>query len=720
MFAVRLLIPPILCLSVLIPHETNEQVSVSLEGYDADSAVKIRRDGGRIVAEWPLGGAESARITLSLEKTLIESIERLEPGKESTVVRGMDPVYRMTVGTRQAPSGRPPEMSIWNTFFDKPASRPHASHVSRLDVKSVRVTGEGQRASIAIDDLTIGPFRGELQFSFFAGSPLIQMEAVVVTEEDRRAYIYDAGLLLNPSRRITWRDLDDRVATAVLEKHVTFHPLAVRNRVLAAEGPNGSLAVLPPPHQFYFPRDWTDNFKYAWIGRMPDSGNRFGFGVRQDPEGGGAFVPWFNGPPGTKQRLGLFLLISPGNGGQALKDALRYTRGDRFKKLPGYVTFTSHYHMAVAVSAMERAKRGEPPIIPDFVRVFKEMGVDSLHLGEFHGDGHQRDPGPLRLPEMEAMFNECRRLSDSEFLLMPGEELNDFLGLKQPGKHPGHWMSFFPKPVYFTQTRSTGQPLVEDDPRYGRVYHIGSTADMVEVMQRERGLAWTAHPRIKASSWTPDIFRNEPFYKSDFWLGAAWKAMPADLSREKLGERALDLLDDMSNWGDRKYLPGEVDVFKIDRTHELYGHMNVNYLRLDRIPRFRNGWRPILNALRAGRFFVTTGEVLIPEFTVGGEESGGEAQIPPKGRTEIKAKVEFTFPLRFAEIISGDGQKVHRQRLDLTQTKEFSSYSIAAHPDLRGRKWVRLEVWDIAANGAFTQPVWLTEPAGNTVPKRRE
>jgi hypothetical protein len=27
--------------------------------------------------------------------------------------------------------------------------------------------------------------------------------------------------------------------------------------------------------------------------------------------------------------------------------------------------------------------------------------------------------------------------------------------------------------------------------------------------------------------------------------------------------------------------------------------------------------------------------------------------------------------------------------------------------DLKGAKWVRLEVWDIAANGAFSQPVWV-------------
>ena len=122
---------------------------------------------------------------------------------------------------------------------------------------------------------------------------------------------------------------------------------------------------------------------------------------------------------------------------------------------------------------------------------------------------------------------------------------------------------------------------MEDHPPYGPVYHVGNGADMVQLLEREGGLAWTSHPRIKGSSWTPDIFRHQDFYLSDRWLGAAWKAMPADLSLDQLGRRALDLLDDMANWGQKKYLPGEVDVFKIDHTHELYGHMNINYIRLE-------------------------------------------------------------------------------------------------------------------------------------------
>jgi hypothetical protein len=365
--------------------------------------------------------------------------------------------------------------------------------------------------------------------------------------------------------------------------------------------------------------------------------------------------------------------------------------------------------MAVAVSAMERKARGDASI-PDFVSVFKDMGVNAVHLGDFHGDGHQKDPGPLRLPELEALFEECRRLSDADLLLIPGEEVNDFLGVKEQGKHPGHWMSLFPRPVYWTMQRPEGRPFEEAHPKHGRVYHVGSRADMVDLLRREGGLAWAAHPRIKASSWTPDIFRKEDFYLSDSWLGAAWKAMPGDLSRERLGERVLDLLDDMANWGQKKYVLGEVDVFKIDRTHELYGHMNVNYLELERLPRFDEGWKPVLDALRAGRFFTTTGEVLIHRFRAGGKRSGETLQAKPGEPADIEVEIEWTFPLRFLEVISGDGSGVRRERTDLPETGPFGRRTWALRSHLAGRKWVRFEVWDIAANGAFTQPVWI-EPA---------
>jgi hypothetical protein len=193
--------------------------------------------------------------------------------------------------------------------------------------------------------------------------------------------------------------------------------------------------------------------------------------------------------------------------------------------------------------------------------------------------------------------------------------------------------------------------------------------------------------------------------------------MPADLSREKLGERVLNLLDDMANWGHKKYVLGEVDVFKIDHTHELYGHMNINYVQLDRVPKYDEGWQSVLDVLSQGKFFVTTGEVLIPRFTVGGKGSGDllkpvaavNTPLPPgEGQSpQLVADLTWTFPLAFAEVISGDGRQAYRQRIDLTDTGPFGSRTLKLTPDLRGRHWVRLEVWDIAANGAFTQPVWI-------------
>ena len=201
------------------------------------------------------------------------------------------------------------------------------------------------------------------------------------------------------------------------------------------------------------------------------------------------------------------------------------------------------------------------------------------------------------------MFDECRRLSDDELLFLPGEEANIPLGLSDAGKRPGHWVYLFPRPVYWTMKRAAGPAVRRGASRPTGGSITSATAPTCSACsRREHGLAWTSHPRIKGSSWTPDLFRHEDFYLSDRWLGAAWKAMPADLSHDRLGRRALDLLDDMANWGQKKYLPGEVDVFKIDHTHELYGHMNINYVRLDpdRLPRFDEGWQPVLDSLRGG------------------------------------------------------------------------------------------------------------------------
>jgi hypothetical protein len=694
--------------------------TVDLSGYRAGSGVSVQHAGSELQISWraPSLGEQAGHLVLDLRpgRPLIRSMG-LSP---AATLRDADPVTFLLVGTREAPNGRLPEMSVFNVFFDSPARRPFRAYKSNLDLKHIRVTSRGRRTTVAIGDLTIGPFAGELQFTVFDGSPLVQVESVVRTQEDRRAILYDTGLAFSTpgALRFSWSDTEGRSHDDEADPSTSDRPLMVRNRLLVAGTEHLSVACFPPPHQFFSPRDLTDNLSTVWYGkghrRLDD---RLGFGIRQSETGGGSFVPWFNAPPGTEQRLGVFYLLSDRGANEALRETLKYTHGDRFPDLPGYRKFTTHWHMAIAMAALQEEQRGVPRSTPDFVGMFKSMGVDIVHLAEFHGDGHPQDPGPVRLAEMRAMFDECRRLSDDKLLVLPGEEANVHLGLPAPGRHPGHWVYLFPRPVYWTMKRSPGQPFAEEISPDERVYHVGDRADMQRLLAEENGLAWTAHPRIKASSWTPDIFRHEDFYLSERWLGAAWKAMPADLSHDRLGRRALDLLDDMANWGQGKYLPGEVDVFKIDHTHELYGHMNVNYVRWDgdRLPRFDQGWQPVLDSLRAGRFFVSTGEVLIPEFTVNGRPSGSTVALGPGEKPEVRIDLTWTFPMRFAEIISGDGSDVFRERIDLSDTGSFDGRTLRVSPDLAGRKWVRVEAWDVATNGAFTQPVWLSSTGEKAV-----
>jgi hypothetical protein len=690
------------------------QTATDLTGYRADSGVTVVSRPDRLSVSWPMGEGEIGQIDLDLRAghPLFErlGIGPSTTGEARTLLERAHPEMFLTVGSRESPPDRPKSMSVFNVFFDSPAKRPYETVRARLAPRGVTVSSRPGRATIAIDGLYAGPFAGALEITVYAGARLVHVEAVVSTPQEDRAFLYDAGLVsTSPSwSHLAWTDTDGRLQREAVKPGAKSNPVAVRNRLIVAETSGGSVACFPPPHQYFFPRDLTDNQKTVWYGANHRGLEpRNGFGVRQTETGGGNFVPWFNAPPGSIQRLGVFYLLARGKAEDAIRETLKFTRGDRFPDIPGRITFTSHWHMALTVAAMKAADPLKAPV-PDVVTMFKDMNVKIVHLAEFHGDGHPRDPGPLRLAEMQAMFTECKRLSDPDLLVLPGEEANADLTDHVSGKHTGHWLYLFPRPVYWTMQRSSRQPFSETLDPFGTVYHVGSKADMLKLLKTEHGLAWTAHPRIKASNFTPDAYRDEDFYKDQTWLGAAWKAMPADLSRPRLGERVLDLLDDMANWGDKKYVPGEVDVFKIDHTHELYAHMNINYLQLDRVPKFADDWSPVLDALRRGKFFVTTGEVLLTDFKVGGKPSGERASIASDSRPELTMALEWTFPIRFAEIISGDGHKVYRERIDLTSEPPFGRKTLTVRPELKGRKWVRVEAWDVAANGTFSQPVWLS------------
>ena len=703
-------------------HADNPQVELNTDDYQSSCGVEVTQEASLVRVTWPLDSGRRGRLTFDLTRNrpLIHTAAVSSEGSAvfRPIAKGLDPMVQVRIGDRDLEKN-----GGWTVFFDRMQRKPSEVFRAKIEQKRAIVTSNARRATVTIGDVSAGPFQGQLRWTFYSGNSFVLQEAVLKTERDATAYLYDTGLVCRQTEPtgMSWRDPLGPLKTEGADTIGKPRHLAVSGRTIAAQFAGGSIGLFPPPHRYFYPLDFSNNLENIWMG--PNYGNQgspFGFGIRHDAKGDKRYVPWFNAPPGTHQELGVFLVFSDGSADQVLEDVARLTRADQFAALPGHVVFTSHFHVEHTREVLNAQKGSDetnsqtgrlpsggeyriPQWLenPGFARTLRDHGVDIVHLAEFHFGSTKQMTMVDRVQRLELLHAECQRLSKQGFLLLPGEEPNVHFG--------GHWLSFFPKPVYWVLNRPEGTPFVTGHPQLGRVYHVGGESDVLRMLQAEGGLAWTAHPRIKSSTGFPDSYRNRPFYQSEQFLGAAWKAMPADLSQPRLGSRVLDLLDDMSNWGTPKVALGEVDVFRIEPDHELYAHMNVNYLRLDEVPRFEDGWQPVLSALRGGQFFVTTGEVLVPVFTVDGRKSGESTTVAKGRKVEVRLDLTWTFPLAYAEIITGDGRDTKRQRVDLSATESFGEVSIKADVDVTGQRWLRVEVWDIATNGAFTQPVWLHE-----------
>jgi hypothetical protein len=661
-------------------------VRADLAKHNPSSQFRAAESNDRLIVEWSGERGLPLRIAFDLADSERLIAELSIAGR--IILKDAAPAYWVYVGQRHG--------SWEDNYFDNPSSRPHeiSSYSGKLLMKECRVEDRGERLLVTFTGFSMGVFQGDIVFTLYAGSNLVKQEAVVATQEPSVAYYYDASLThcsTSQLSRLLWLSADDRFEKHVLVSDIDLDAphLKVHRRMLVAEGPGGSLAVFPPPHQYFFARDETINYGNLWyrlysINAKPQLGDLFSFGIRQTPYSEEANkAPLVNAPPGTEQHMSMFWYVGPGSARETFDRVSAYTHNDTFPALPGRKTFTSHYHLA---AVMDWVGQNRGAYTPDWVTMFKNMGVNIAHLMDFHTDGHARDLGQLRLTELRDYFDLTRQLSGPDFLVIPGEELWEYFG--------GHWAVLFPKPVYYYLRRNADQPFEQSIPPFGNVYRIGSAEDMLTMLHREGGLAWQTHPRTKGSAGFPDANKDQFFTRDASWLGGGFKAMPSDYSSPRLGERALNLLDDMNNWGQRKFLIGEVDVFKINHTHELYGHMNINYVKLDKTPG-PSDWSALNRALSRGDFFTTTGEVLIHEFGVQLSNS----------KISAEADVEWTFPLNFVELVWGDGTKTFRSIVAANETKEFGRQRFSIAENAPGAKWARFAAWDIAADGALTQPI---------------
>ena len=735
----------LLSLAMLTAVGSAQSLHCNLQGYKAMDGLQAEASASTLSLTWQGEGGQQlrARFTLHNGQPVVEELAARQ-GSGSWIVLGKDltPDFQVTTGRRRISGAQRKELKKlnldtpeqedirkWNTFWDAPLVVPGGgdttdlprseSEITRASVgyqsRNCTVASMGARQSVTFDGLKLGIFAGDLRFTVYNGSNLLRQEAIAKTQQPSVAYIYKAGLkgfTVSDSTTVSWRDTAQHWQEAHLAGAPNTDPvgLRARNRLLILAAGAGSLAVFPPPHKFFFARENEVNLGFVYYRK--DDNNSFSLGTYW-PERGEGYHPWgasdpewkrrvgtsreewdnyalYNAPAGTLQHMAVYYYLSAKSTVPTQEAVLAYTHDDVFKPVPGFKVMAGHFHLDFNEQLRDR---GTLDYQPPWVGVFRALGINILYLGDFHDDSHPNDPGPERFKEQKVYFEGAQRISDRDFLVMPAEEPNAYFG--------GHWWLLTPKPVYFShaEPRPAGQRFMENDPTYGPVYHVGSSADILNMVNREHGILWTTHPRTKSSEGYPDAYKDKPFFQSDRFIGASWESLPVDLSeKEECEVRCFGTQDDMSNWAPKaKFMIAEGDTYTKWPDDETYPQLAINYLKLDKVPLYNESWAPIIDAMQRGEFYGTTGEVLFHQW---GVEGSGANSV-------YSATIEYTYPLEFADLVWSDGTKVEHKYVDLTDTTPFGTREFKIPFDATGNKWVRLSVWDSAGNGAWVQPTNL-------------
>ncbi len=732
------------------------------QGYHAADGLKAEMNLGSLVLTWQGERDQTLRAILGVKSGQPVVRELAVEKKGSDLLRkwsvlGIDltPEYQVTAGRRRISAQQEVplrqlgiytpdviERQKWFAFWDAPLNVPgHPGSNAAVDlprkpeeiqrawatyqITGCQVSTDGARLEANFPGVSLGPFTGGLRYTVYRGANLIRQEVIAKTDAPSVAYKFLAGLkgfTIGADTRLVWRDVARGWQHYLFGGSVNTDPVALkaRSRLEIIESGDGSLAVFPASHKFFFSREVESNLGYNYYRK--DSDTTFAVGVRQaDREE--SFKPYgttdavwqrrvtqarefgenfalYNAPPGTLQRMAVYFYLDSADA-QATEQAVSaFTHDDVYKHLPGYQVMVSHFHFHFNE---ELTDAGTIDHQPAWIPTFKALGINIAALCDFHADSHPTDTGKIRLEEQRVYFEGSARFSDRDFLIIPGEEPDASLG--------GHYMFLFPEPVYYTHAplRRSGstqpapeqakvQPYTENLAPYGKIYHTSSPETEMQLLNDEHALMWQTHPRTKSSDGYPDAVKDKPHFISDRFAGASFQSLPVDQSQKRLCEvRCLELLDDMNNWAGPKYLIAEGDTYTKSPEDETYPQLDVNYVKLDRIPKFSDGWTPVLDALRAGNFFVTSGEVLLHDYTIEGTGS----------RQTFVVDVDWTWPAEFVELVWGNGRTTDREIISATSLAPFSTHHYRIPFDATGKKWIRFAAWDSAGNGAFTQPVHL-------------
>ncbi len=474
-----------------------QDLSCSMENYRTAEGLQASLQEGRLLVTWTGEGESELRVSFGLDSSrpvIRELAIRKGVGEWSVLGHNLLPEFNVTTGLRRISEQqlnpvrdlqRPLSDDLvarekWNVFWDAPLVVPGIEGINPglprrpeeiqratavFDTSRCEVATNGARLEITFPGVSMGIFSGSLRFTVYRGTNLFRQEVVAKTEEPSVAYKYSGGLAgfhIGPSSRVIWRDTSRAWQKYEFGGSPNSSPVALkaRNRLAIAETGDGSIAVFPPPHKFFFAREVELNLGFVWYRK--DNEKSYSIGIRHgDHEE--AFPPYgfskelwdqrtqqarlfaeanfalYNAPPGTWQRMPVYFYLSPDSGPETQQRVLAYTHNDRYRELPGYKVAISHFHTHFAE---QLADLGTLDYQPPWIPAFRALGINIAMMSDFHADGHPKDLGPIRLTEQNNYFEACRRHSDRDFLIIPGEEPNAHFG--------GHYTMVFPRPVYWT------------------------------------------------------------------------------------------------------------------------------------------------------------------------------------------------------------------------------------------------------------------------------
>ncbi|MCW3836216.1 hypothetical protein ACFQ1E_09200 [Sphingomonas canadensis] len=708
-------------------------LACDFKGYGAKPGLTAGESGGDLLLQWDGDAGELLRLRIGVDAgtPIVRDLSIRGGGDWVTVLRGAIPDFSVDTGLRRISNqqlqplrglGVPLNKDTvdryrWDPFWDAPlylgpptatgrfaknppplegipaAGQPGLprapSEIERATaayaISGCTVRSDGGRILVTLPGVTLGAFTGALQYTVFRGTNLIRQELVASTRREWVAYKFGAGLrgMVREGARVRWRDTSGLWQQELLAgpDHSDPVPIAGANRIVTAETGGASLSLFPEPHRFFWAREVAVNMAYGWFRR--DAGGSFAMGVRQNesetPEEDPSNWALYSARPGTEQRMPVYLYPRLGDAQRGVAGALAFTNGDTYRPLPGYQVMGHHYHMdlgerLIAAGSLDRR-------LPDLVAL-KGLGLNIVsQVDSITWDKPAADSLAIRQASIEG----ARRHSDPGFRILASQELfNSPLG--------GHTDLLFGNPVYWDQ----GGPR-DTAPDGGKVHHIDSLEALMAMIRAEGVMLSMPHPRTKGSTGFPDAIRDRDYFADPVFdsVGIRW-GMGLDGSETRLCEyRCWPLLDDMSNWfadsaGPLKRILAISEVRHMQPGDDIYASQPVSYLKLAALPPIGDD-RPILDALRRGDSFWTTGEVLVPQWQV----AGGT----------VVAEVHWTFPLDFVEVVWGDGKTVGRKTVSATDLPANSSTRFAVPFDARRAKWVRFAAWDNAGNGAVTQPV---------------